>query len=122
MRAAKSWSKGELEPQLVDKEWKSIKKLILKCYKPNEQDYYLEQLEKLKHVKSEEYSLASFVDQRIYLTRRAYSSLSKREREREIIRDTMRSLQSEVKSHLNLMKDTEEVDTIGKFRKFGLKI
>jgi len=55
--------------------------------------------------------LASYVDYRVHLAKKAYPSMT----DREIVRDTVVSLPPELKSRLNLMSDTSKIHSVREF-------
>lgn len=107
-KSARAWFKEELKSSIDELSWEEIKQAILKRYKPNQQDYYVEQLGKLKYQEDEGQDLASFVDQRVHISRMAYPNLG----EREVVRDTILAMSPKVRSYLNLMSDTTQIDKI----------
>ncbi|CAA2962553.1 Hypothetical predicted protein [Olea europaea subsp. europaea] len=111
-KAARAWFRDDLEPLLEGMAWPDIKKAILKRYKPDHQEHYAQQLDKLRYTTDSSDELASFVDQRVYISKKAYPSWS----EKEIIRETIRAMAPTVKKELNLMKDTDEIDKISEFK------
>lgn len=110
VKAARAWFKNDLEPKLPSLTWEQTRKVILQRYKPDKVRYYVEQLLKLTY--SQDQDLSSFVDQRIYLAKKAYPTL----KDTEIIRDCVLALPANVRSFLNLMSDTSKLDTIGQFK------
>lgn len=101
-KVARAWFKDELKPVIDQLDWEQIKDIILKRYRPNQEDYYIEQLNNLKFKDDSTQELASFVDQRIHISRLAYPGLG----EREIVRDTILAMSPKVRTYLNLMCDT----------------
>jgi hypothetical protein len=110
VKSARAWFKDDLESQLGSLSWQQVKKAILNRYKPNKLSYYAEQLNKLTYSENED--LASFVDQRVYLIKKAFPTLT----DREIIRETTMALPATVRSYLNLMSNIDELKTVQEFK------
>lgn len=118
--SARSRFKDDLEPIISALDWRGVKDEILKRYRPNQQDYYVEKLARMKYLGST--NLASFVDKRVHIAKQAYLGL----KPREIIRDTILAMPPNIRSKLNLMQDTEQLDDVRLFkelvRRYDLKI
>lgn len=111
-KSARAWYKDDLEPKINEMDWPEIRKVILKRYKPNEKEFHIRQLKKLKYSDQGDQDLPSFVDQRVHLARIAYPNMS----DNEIIRDTVVSLPESVASYLKLMKNTDELESLEEFK------
>lgn len=112
VRSARAWYKDDLLPIIHGLSWKEAKKVILKRYKPNQRDYYIEKASRLKYYDEGHQDLASFVDQKVHLIKVAHP---KRD-EQEIIQETLLSIPSRIRSQLNLMSDTEDIKRISDFK------
>lgn len=114
-KAARAWFKSDLEPIMLTMRWREVKQEIINRYKPNQLDYYIEKLAKLKFTGTDEEDLAAFVDKRIYLCKLAYPKST----DQEIIRGTMLAMSDTVRSYINLMSDTDKLETITEFKQLA---
>ena len=110
VKAARAWFKSDLEPKLDGLDWPAVKRLVLQRYKPGKLEYYVGLLNKLEYTPEED--LAAFVDQRVYLAKKAYPTLS----DKSIIRDCVNALPSNVRSYLNLMTDTSTLEDVSELK------
>lgn len=107
-KSARAWFKDDLEPGLDDLDWSGIKNKILARFKPRQEDYYIERLKNLNFNQETYSGLGSYVDQRVHIERQAYPH----KKARDIVKSTLLSLTPQVRSYLNLMKDTSSIDQI----------
>lgn len=103
--SARAWFRTNLEGQSDSKTWADVKELITKRYKPDAIEYYVDRLKELKF--SDNDTLESYVDQRIYLTKMVNpSALPDR-----IVRETIKSLPPLVKDRFNMMRGPHDIKT-----------
>lgn len=107
-KSARAWFKDDLEPHLVTLDWSGIKEKILARFKPRQEDYYIERLKNLNFNQDTYSGLGSYIDQRVHVERQAYP----KKEPKDIVRSTLLSLTPQVRSYLNLMKDTSSIDRI----------
>lgn len=107
-KSARAWFKDDLQPLLEDMAWGEVKKAILQRYKPDHQDHYVLKLGKLKYVDDDSEDLASFVDQRVHVSKLAYPNLS----DKEVIRDTILAMCPNVKKEINMTMGADKLTTI----------
>lgn len=107
-KSARAWFKDDLEPLLENLDWSGIKSKILARFKPRQEDYYIERLKSLNYSQENYNSLGSYVDQRVHVERQAYPQKSPK----DIVKSTLLSLTPQVRSYLNLLKDTSTIDKI----------
>ena len=107
INAARAWYVNDLEPVREGLSWADIKKRLLKRYSPNTKDHYVEKLSSLKYSRERYPDLASYVDQRVHLAKKAYPTM----KEKEVIRDTIITLPPTIRRELSLMTDTSKLTT-----------